>query len=178
MVDFSRDPIINVVHNGIKQGIRVALENECYAAAVILIYSGIDTMSYLNMPLNKQDVTKSDFITWVDNYMKFPGREQLTGLDIYGARCGMLHMYSAFSRLSREGKCRNIGYMDNADPPVIYNPNVNKDLVLVAVPALAEAFFAGVNEFLIDLFADKKKGGMAEKRFKNLVHYIPIQNNS
>jgi hypothetical protein len=39
MADLSRDPIINVVYNQIKRGIRVALENECYASVVILIYS-------------------------------------------------------------------------------------------------------------------------------------------
>ena len=50
MNDLSRDPIINVVYNQIKKGISVALENECYASAVILIYSGIDAMAYLDMP--------------------------------------------------------------------------------------------------------------------------------
>lgn len=32
MNELSRDPIINVVYNQIKKGIRVALENECYAS--------------------------------------------------------------------------------------------------------------------------------------------------
>ena len=59
MVDPNRDPIINVIHNGIKRGIRVALENNCLPAALILIYSGIDTMAYLNMPADQDDVHRA-----------------------------------------------------------------------------------------------------------------------
>ncbi len=53
----------------------------------------------------------------------------------------MLHNYSTDSKLSREGKCRQVGYMDKAVPEVRFAPNVSDDLVLVYVPALAEAFF-------------------------------------
>lgn len=176
MVDLSRDPIINVVYNGIKKGICVALDNECYAAAVILTYSGIDTMAYLSMPSNQEDVTKGDFIAWAEKYINFPGKEQLTGLEIYGARCGMLHTYSVFSKLSREGKCRVMGYMDKKPgPPVMYKPKISKDLVMISIKALTDAFFNGVDKFLVDLFADKQKGKVAEERFKKLVHTIPFQ---
>jgi len=57
-VDLTQDPIVNVVHHGIKRGIRIALQNECYGAAVILICSGIDAMSFLDMPARQEDVTK------------------------------------------------------------------------------------------------------------------------
>jgi len=50
MADLSQDPVINSVYNGIKRGIRVALENDCFGSAVILILSGIDTMAYIAMP--------------------------------------------------------------------------------------------------------------------------------
>jgi hypothetical protein len=175
MTDFSRDPIINVVYNGIKKGIRVALENQCYAAAVILIYSGIDTMAYLNMPERQQDVERKDFIEWADRYIKFPCKEQVTGLELYGARCGMVHSYSIISRLSREGICRQIGYMDQSIPEVAYNPSVSKDLVLVSISALAEAFFNGVDRFLVDSFADKNKAKIVESRFEKLVHLLPFE---
>ena len=86
----------------------------------------------------------------------------------------MLHNYSAFSRMSRQGECRNIGYMDQSVPEVRYNPNVSGSLVLVSVPALAEAFFRGVDQFLIDLFSDSEKAQVAEERFKKLVHMFPV----
>ena len=110
-MDLSQDPVINAVHNGIKRGIRVALENDCLDSAVVLILSGIDAMVYITMPAGQDDVTRDDFVKWAEQYIKFPCSEQLTGLDLYGARCAMLHSYSTASKLSREGECRQVGYM-------------------------------------------------------------------
>lgn len=175
VTDLSEDPIINAIHNGIKRGIRVALENNCLDSAVILILSGIDAMAYISMPAGQGDVTRNDFVRWAEQYIRFPCSEQLTGLDLYGARCAMLHSYSTASKLSREGKCRQIGYTDKSVPEVHFAPNVSNSLVLVSVPALAEAFFAGVDKFLVHVFADKKKAPIAEQRLMKLVQAIPLK---
>jgi len=178
MVELSRDPIINAIHNGIKRGIRVALENHCLGSAVILILSGIDAMAYIAMPASQDDVTRSDFVRWAEQYIKFPCSEQLTGLDLYGARCAMLHNYGTASELSRKGKCRQVGYMDKSVPEVRFNPKVSKDLVLVSVPALADAFFSGADKFLVDVFGDKNKASIAEQRLRKLVQAIPFKEES
>lgn len=175
MPSLSRDPIINAVYNGIKKGIRVALENECYGSAVILIYSGIDTMAYLSIPDGQEDVTRNDFIKWANGYISFPCKEQVTGLELYGARCGMVHTYSIASRLSRQGKCRQIGYVDQSIPEVSHNPAISNDLVIVSISALADAFFKGVDKFLVNSFAEKNKAKIIEKRLQKLVHMLPIE---
>jgi hypothetical protein len=100
---FSEDPVINALHKGIRRGINVAIENNCVSSAVILILSAIDTMAYLAMPEIQEDVTRKDFVEWAEKYIRFPGREQLTGLDLYGARCAMLHSFGAQSRLAEKG---------------------------------------------------------------------------
>ena len=41
------------------------------------------------------------------------------------------------------------------------------------MPALAEAFFRGIDRFLIDLFSDKKKAEIAEKRLGGLIQKLP-----
>lgn len=170
MTDLSRDPIVNAVHNGIKRGIRVALANDCYGSAVVLILSGIDTMAYLGMPPCQQDVKRADFVQWVEHYIRFPCEHQLTGLELYGARCGMLHSFSAVSRLHRQGGCRQIGYMDRSVPEIRFNPAVSEELVLVSVEALAESFFSAVDRFLIDLYSDEEKARVADQRFQHVMH--------
>jgi hypothetical protein len=100
-VEFTRDPIVNVVYTGIKRPIRLLIDSECFPAAVTLIYSGMDAMAFLNMPSRQQDVTGKDFISWADRYISFPCREQVSGLDLYGARCGVLHAHGIKSKLSR-----------------------------------------------------------------------------
>lgn len=174
MADLARDPVINAIHNGIRRGIEVAVANGCHGSAVILIYSGMDSMAYLAMPAQQTDVTGKDFIDWANRYIKFPCKEQLTGADLYGVRCAMVHTYSVRSKMSREGKCRLIGYMDKSVPEVRYEPSVNKELVLASVPALADAFFRGVDAFLVDAFSNKDRAKIVEERMKHLVQCLPV----
>jgi hypothetical protein len=138
------------------------------------VVCGIDAMAYLALKASNEDVTRSDFVRWVDRYLKFRCEEQLTGLDLYGARCAMLHSYAMASDLSRKTKCRQVGYMDKSVPAVRYAPNVSKDMVLVSVPALADAFFCGVDKSLVDLFLDKK-APIAEQRLKKLLQAMPFK---
>src|SRR5947207_720247 len=145
MTTLNEDSIVNVIHNEIKEGIRVALTNGCYASTVILVLSGMDTMAFLAMPDGQTETTRTDFIAWAEKYIHFPCKEQLAGIDLYGARCGMLHQHGVASKLSREGKCRMIAYMDRSVPEVIYKPHKEKDLVMVSIEALTEAFFKGVD---------------------------------
>lgn len=125
MENLNSDPIINAINNGIRRGIQFALDNKCFGSTVILLYSGIDAMAYLSMSAKQKDVLKNDFIEWADKYINFPCNEQLTGKDLYGARCAMLHNYSVFSRMSRNGECRVISYMDHSVPEVRFNPSVS-----------------------------------------------------
>jgi len=174
---FSQDPIINVIHNSIRKGINVTLENECDASAVILMLSAIDAMAFLVIPESQQDVRAEDFITWADQYIRFPGKEQLTGADLYGARCAMLHSFGAQSRMSRNGQCRVILWMDKAVPPIIFRPEVQPGYVMVSIPALRDALFEGMDRFLVNLYKDpnSKEAKLADKRFQSFVHKTPTE---
>jgi len=175
MTSLSEDPIVNVINNGIKRDINVALDNKCYRAAAILMLSAIDTMAFLAMPEQQEDVTSTDFIGWASKYIRFAGQEQLTGEDLYGARCAMLHSYGVRSRMSRQGRCRVLGYMDISVPPIRYDPKVSKEFVLVSLAGLRDALFEGINRFLIDLNKDRssKISMVADKRLGSLVHEYP-----
>lgn len=174
MASLRQDPLVNVVHEGIKRDIRVALDHQCWRAAIILTFSGIDMMAYLGMPANRMEAGKAGFADWCNRYMQFEGPHQVTGLDLYGARCGIVHSYGAVSKLSREGKCRNVVYrFQRRGPPIVFRPEVDPTLVIVSVEALAIAFFSGVDRFLVDLFSNKSRAVLAESRFKGMYHLVP-----
>lgn len=179
MTDLQRDPIINVIQNGIKRDIEITLSNNCLRAAVILIYAGMDAMAFLDMPSDKSEVTRDEFIRWADRYIRFPCKEQLSGADLYGARCAMLHAYGARSRLSRSGKCRIVVHVhiDKFVPEVRYNPSGSADRVYVSILALKEAFFTGIDNFLVAVFSDKNKAKIAEERLQTFVHTLPARLN-
>ena len=46
-MDLDRDPIVSVVHRGIKADIRTLLDHEGYRGAVLLTYAGMDAMADL-----------------------------------------------------------------------------------------------------------------------------------
>lgn len=164
------DPLYNVIENGIKRDIDVVIENGRWRAAVMLIYAGMDFMAFLDMEAGQVEVTRADFVRWADRYMRFPCKEQVSGEDFYGARCAMLHSYGTDSRMSRAGKCRQIGYMDQSVPEVRFDAKVDADLVLVSIRALKKAFFDGVNEFLIYAYATPAKKAVVDPRLAQRIH--------
>ena len=76
--------------------------------------------------------------------------------------------------MSRDGKARIIGYMDKSVPEIRFQPRVDPGMVLVSVSGLAEAFFKGVDSFLVDIFADRGRASVAERRIESIVHEFPV----
>ncbi len=169
-MSLSEDPVINTILNGVKEDLNVTLANKRLRATVILVYCGIDAMAFLDMPEEQSEVRRADFVRWCDRYIRFPCKEQLTGADLYGARCAMLHSYSGESKMSREGKCRVVGYMHESIPQVRYAPQIDPGQVLVCVKGLKEAFFRGIDDFLVYAFAKKDKAKIVEQRMRLFNH--------
>jgi len=168
-MNFREDPLWNAVYGGIKEDINLMLGAERFRGALILLYAGMDCMASIARPDGQEDVTRDDFIAWTERYIEFPGKHQLTGLDLYAARCALLHQYGIESRLSREGKCRQLGYADKMSPPVKVDPSISPDFVIVSIHALVEAFFLGTDRFVVDVFKDARRGAVAERRFRDLI---------
>jgi len=174
MATFSDDSLNSGVQE-IKRGIDVTLENECFASCAILIYSAIDLMAYLGMPEKQLDVTGKDFQEWADRYIHFPCKEQLSGVDLWAARCGMMHNYGPRSRLVREGKARNIVYADHQIPEIRFNPSIATDVVIVSVRAMRDALFHAIDRYLVDLFYESEKARVAETRLDWVIKVIELR---
>jgi hypothetical protein len=79
--------------------------------ALILLYSAIDAASWLCAEFPDGPV-QTYFVAWVEKYILAAGRLECSALDLWAARCGIVHTLSASSRLSREGKARKIFYVN------------------------------------------------------------------
>jgi hypothetical protein len=174
--NFSQDAVNNAIYNGIRRGIDVTIQNDCLGSAVILILSSIDAMAYLAMPEKQKDVSKQDFIGWAEKYIRLRGREQLTGADLYGARCAMLHAYGVQSKMSREEKCRVILWTSHAVPPIVTHPNT-PGYVMASVPDLRDSLFAGIDRFLIEVFREpkSKRATLINRRLDKLVQRMDTE---
>ena len=173
MASLKDDPLYNVIESGIKEDIAVTFAAKRYRATIILIYAGIDAMASLALPETQTEGTRADFVAWVEAYIRFPCPEQLTGLDLYGARCAQLHSYGFESRHSKKGDCREVSYVDHCVPEVRYEPSIMPHDVIVSIQGLRDAFFTGVNHFLIAVLADKDKAPLVSSRLAKMVHLLP-----
>jgi hypothetical protein len=174
MTEADKEHILKTVQSNIKDPIRVVLKNKSYRSAVMLILTGIDTMAYLSTPANKKNQDCHDYIEWVDRYIQFDGKEKPTGLELYIARCVILHSYSDYSSIMSMGDCRKIEYTGQSNPEATgYNPEKSDKIIRVSVHALSDAFFNGVGRFFDYMFSDNEKALLVEKRLDDLMLKFP-----
>jgi hypothetical protein len=167
-VSSSSDQLVNVLLDGICGDIRFALKHGRNRTALILTFSGIDAMASLEKSNGKNDV-KERFANWVNEYMQFNDWPE-AGLELYGARCGILHTYGPISDLSDKGKVRLIGYTTGVSKHVVQD----EDLVLVAVEGLARHFFLGIANYLKVLVAEPAKRAKAAPRIQLMLQEFDL----
>jgi len=173
MKTLSRDPINNAINDGIRRSINVAIENECWGAAVILIFSGIDAMSHIGRPAGDKYNDSIDFKDWVTKYFHVYGETKVSPDEWWAARNAIVHTYGAYSKLHEQPDVRVIGWMVNSEPQVRYEPKLAPQLVLVDILAIREAFLKGMENFLIEGFADPVRKQLMEERINKLTMVFP-----
>lgn len=165
------------------KAIELCAGNRLRGPALILLYSGIDIASSLD---SDQLSVQARFTQWVDKYL-LPGSSlNCTALDVYGARCGLVHSYSPISALSTAGRAIQIFYA--------WKPTSVADLKkLIEVGAelsrhvgtqpeyvvglqgddLIDSFQTGVTRFLNELERDPDRATAAYARAGHFIGDLP-----
>lgn len=146
---------------------KLCLDNECWEAGIMLLYSLIDAMAWLWRDPSHADVTSQDFIDWIDTYMKPDGAMGVTAMDLFGARCGLLHSMTGESRKHRELKARKVWYARQVSEGVKWLVQVYMSETLmpvtVSVDALGDAVKTAISRFRLELMKDPQ---LAERVFE------------
>ena len=71
--------------------IETCIQDKRILPALMLIYSGVDILASLEQGKS----TRSSFIKWVDEYLLKAHSFPCTSLELYAARCGILHTLTA-----------------------------------------------------------------------------------
>jgi hypothetical protein len=92
----------------LSKGVDACLDNKLIGPALILIYAAIDTAGWLD----GDDLfgTRKSFICWTNRYLLSTNALSCTAIDLYAARCGLLHTFTPNSKLSSDKKARRICY--------------------------------------------------------------------
>jgi len=138
----------------------------------MLTYATIDIMAWLDRDKNHQDVQPSDFIRWVETYLLPNSQLSCTAIDLYAARCSLIHSYSAESRLSREGRASEIFYAwgtaDEQELQKLIDLEGSRDAKAIQVEKLLAALKQGVEQFIANVRHSQMVIDRAERFFAHM----------
>jgi len=145
----------------------VAIARHCFATGhllpgLILLYSTVDIVASLDRPESKEDVTRTDFVSWVDKYMRPTSTLRCNAINLYAARCGLLHTYAPGSKLSREGAAKEIYYAWGTGKVETLEKLMKAQrwhipACAIHVDTLLKVFEVGVQRFRRDIGTDTQK---------------------
>lgn len=148
--------------------IQLCVEHGHRMPALILIFTGIDFMASLNRPESEPDVRRQDFLDWAEKYVLPNGDFSCSSLDLYAARCALVHTYTPISKLSRQKKAKEIlyswGKADGKGAQAFLDEIGITTNVVVHIDDLIAAFRAGVEQFVRDMARYARKGALARRR--------------
>lgn len=150
------------------KAIDICLEHNLWEPALILIYSGIDAMAWLDRPRDRDDVTPDDFINWVNKYLLPESALECTAEDMYGARCGLLHSHTAESKRHRQLRVKKLFYsrMWEGKPLILLQLRMNEKFfpATVNMELLARAFLKAIERFTAAVDGDPMKLALVSDR--------------
>ena len=153
------------------------------AHTLVIIYSTIDTCGLLDAPAGQNSATGASFKAWVKKYMlNFPGIE-FTEVDLWAARCAVLHTFTSESDLSKSGAARQLQYYtgEKTSPHIqhlisITKSHENGSHLPVHFGDLCESFFQGLKSFFKDFEAICLTSSAHQERLRKVLqtHAHPI----
>jgi len=170
------EPTLDEVINGKRgmlRGIEVTLKAQCLVSAVGLIFSTIDSLAALDRPLNKKRTDRHAFYGWVEKYLRPQDTLNCTVIDLYSARCGVLHSYSAESDLVNKGEAKQLIYKWRTGPQADADLPLPQGSIVIEIEKLHSALLQGIKEFIIDTEMDTDTKERVTAHLPFLLCYTP-----
>jgi hypothetical protein len=133
-------------------------------SAMILLYSAVDLLGALDS--DDGVATRDTFIDWASRYIDPAGALGCSGLDLYSARCGLLHNRSPTSRLTRAGDAREFIYA--IDQPLSPPKQSPRGPVIVYPPWLWVSFRDGASRFVTEVTNDGSRSLRVNKNLEDV----------
>lgn len=169
------------------KAIKICGENKCYESSVRLLYSAIDSLSWLysdQMDLDKRKV-KKEYEKWVNDFL-IPELKKYgydcTALELYLARCSQLHTFSAVAKKQKD--IRIVAYVLGDKEfmiktiqilPGIENISNGKKFVIMHIGDLVDCFINGTHKFFKML---EENNELAKKAISKVDYYYASLDNT
>jgi hypothetical protein len=156
-------------------------KEELYGQMLILLYSSIDSMGLLDAPPTQTSASGESFKNWVRKYLlTYPGLEY-NEVDLWSARCAVLHTFTSESDLSKGGKAREVQYYSGPKDSPMAQAFVTATRTIdngKHIPAHIEdtylAFLEALEVFPQDLLNNCGKDPAYEARLKKVLQQFAL----
>ena len=88
---------------------RLCRLHHLYIPALLLAYAGIDILASLDPP-EEDAKTRERFIAWIEKYFLPNSELTVNAIDLYAARCAVVHTFGPESDLANKGEARRFVY--------------------------------------------------------------------
>jgi hypothetical protein len=147
---------------------------------LILFYSAIDIMAWLSRDQHDSDVTRNDFIRWVNEFMLSGTGLACTAEELYSARCNIIHSYApewgtGVNRRERETK--KIIYVWGKARTEVIESHVNKQpekdkTVFVYTDQLVSSLKMAIERFSVSLSFNRALSELVYERSEKYFNII------
>ena len=141
---------LNHQFHQLREAIGECVERHLVTPSLILIYTTIDVCAWLEYD-DAQVGTR--FQKWCDSHLLPESEVKATGIDLYGARCGVLHSLSAESKKSDSGVARQViygwGIADHSKLQKITDGAGVRGFVAVQLEHLRDALFSAMDKLAL-----------------------------
>lgn len=140
-------PVIAVVQQ-YQDAIENNLKLKHELPALTLMYSLIDALSWLSSTSNNTKI-RDRFTLWVDKYLLKGGNLECSALDLYAARCAIIHTLTSDSNLSENGYAKRAIYTtDYSNKKHLENKKIDFDrFVIININLLFRELGSGILNF-------------------------------
>ncbi|MPZ75128.1 MAG: hypothetical protein GEU77_01235 [Deltaproteobacteria bacterium] len=173
LVDPKLDEVVNG-ERGMLTGIRICLQSQCLVSAVTLMFSSLDALAALTRPVGQPSTNGGVFKAWISRFIKPESTLGCTPDDLWGVRCGVLHLYSPESALSAKNKARRIYYQWKAGPAADASRAIPQGSLVITVEALHSAIEQAVHDFIIASEMDDEIKSQVGSHLSSLLCYEPF----
>jgi len=113
---------------------------------------------------------------WVERYILRSANLPCSALELYGARCGLLHTYSPRSHISSKGDVAEIWYtFHDHEADMLHESVCKRDLkqvVILSLHSLTTAIAKGLTAFISDLESDQSLTQWATSKAKQTFQFM------
>lgn len=151
---------------------------------LVQIYSFIDAFAWLSRPDVKDDSDRNDFMNWVDKFILIDSTLNCNSLDLYAARCSIIHSMTPRAKLVRDGKARIINYCwgsakIDAIEKIILEKEMSGEIdrgthVALHIDDLISHVIAGIKRYETFVFTEKKLAVMVLTRANSYFKIVNV----